>query len=90
MFKQFLTAYETDHPMIPFFYGGLFKHVNNVFSVIIKSDMNKCETALKRKEIDLCSSANHLVAREIDIGFGALTHIQELRRRDTKFQKLMF
>ena len=52
--------------------------------------MNKCETALKRKEIDLCSSANHLVAREIDIGFGALTHIQELRRRDTKFQKLMF
>ena len=52
--------------------------------------MNKCETALKRKEIDLCNSTNHLVAREIDIGFGALTHIQELRRRDTKFQKLMF
>ena len=76
--------------MIPFFYGGLFKHLKNIFSIIIKPDMNKCETTLKQKEIDLCSSANHLVAREIDIGFGALTHIQELRRRDTKFQKLVF
>ena len=35
-----------------------------------------------KKEIDLYSSANHLVAKEIDIGFVALTHIQELRRRD--------
>ena len=30
----------------------------------------------------LYSSANHLVAAEIDIGFVALTQIQELRRRD--------
>ena len=37
--------------------------------------MNKCETALKMREIDLYSSANHLVAKEIDIGFLALTHI---------------
>ena len=44
--------------------------------------MNKCETALKLKEIDLHSSANHLVAKEIGIDFVALTHIQKLRRRD--------
>ena len=44
--------------------------------------MNKCETALKLKEIDLYSSTNDLVAKEIDTDFVALSHIQELRRRD--------
>ena len=69
--------------MIPFLYGDLFKLLKNTFSIIVEPDiMNKCETALKLKEIDLYSSANHLVAKEIDIGFVALTHIQELRRRD--------
>ena len=83
MFKPFLPAYQTDRPMIPFLYGDLFKLLKNIFSIIIKPDiMNKCETALKLKEIDLYSSADHLVVREIDIGFVALTHIQELRRRD--------
>ena len=83
MFKPFLTAYQTDHPVIPFLYGDLFKLLKSMFSIIIKPDIiNKCETALKLKEIDLYSSANHLVAKEIDIGFVALTHIQELRRRD--------
>ena len=45
---------------------------------------SKFETALKLKEIDLysSSSAKHLVANEIDIGSVALTHIQELSRRD--------
>ena len=37
--------------------------------------MNKCETELKLKETNLYSSANQLVAKEIDIGFVALTHI---------------
>ena len=83
MFKPFLTAYQTDRPMVPFLYGDLFKLLKNIFSIIIEPDiMNKCETALKLKEIDLYSSANHLVAKEIDIGFVVLTHIQELRRRD--------
>ena len=76
MFKPFLTAYQTDHPVISFLYGDLFKLVKNIFSIIIKPDINKCETALKLKEIDLYSSANHLAAKEIDIGFVALTHIQ--------------
>ena len=69
--------------MIPFLYGDLFKLLKNIFSIIIKPDiMNKYETALKLKEIDLYSSCNHLVAKEIDIGVVALIHIQELRRRD--------
>ena len=69
--------------MIPFLYGDLFKLLKNIFSIIIKPDiMNKCETALKLKEIDLYSSTNHLVAKEIDAGLVALTHIQELSRRE--------
>ena len=83
MFKPFLTAYQTDRPMISFLYGDLVKLLKNIFSVIIKPNiMNKCETALKLKEIDLFSSANHLIAKEIDTGFVAFTHIVELRRRD--------
>ena len=83
MFKPFLTAYQTDRPMIPFLYGDLVKLLKNVFSVIIKPNiMNKCETALKLKEIDLFSSASHLIAKEIDTDFVAFTHIVELRRRD--------
>ena len=67
MFKPFVTAYQTDCPMIPF----VFK-----LSIIIKPDiMNKCETELNLKETNLYSSANQLVAKEIDIGFVALTHI---------------
>ena len=67
MFKPFVTAYQTDCSMIPF----VFK-----LSIIIKPDiMNKCETELKLKETNLYSSANQLVAKEIDIGFVALTHI---------------
>ena len=83
MFKPFLTVYQTDCSMIPFFYGDLVKLLKNIFSIIIKPDiMNKYETALKLKEIDLYSSANHLAAKKIEIGFVAFTHIQELRRRD--------
>ena len=84
MFKPFPRAYQTDRPMIPFLYGDLFKLLkNNIFLIIIKPViMNKCETALKLKEIDLYSSANHLGAKEIDIGFVALNHMQELRGRD--------
>ena len=82
-FKPFPTAYQTDRPMIPFLYGDLFKLLKNILSVIIKPDiMNTCEAALKLKEIYLYSSANNLVAKEIGIGFAALTRIQELRRRD--------
>ena len=67
MFKPFVTAYQTDCLVIPF----VFK-----LSIIIKPDiMNKCETELKLKETNLYSSANQLVAKEIDIGFVALTHI---------------
>ena len=83
MFKPFLTTYQTDRPMIPFLYGDLVKLLKNVFSVVIKPNiMNKCETALELKETDLFSSANHLIAKEIDTGFVAFTHIVELRRRD--------
>ena len=82
MFKPFLAAYQTNHPMIPFLYDDLFKLFKNIFSIIIKQDiMDKCETALTLKETDLYSRANHLVAKEIDIDFVALIHIQELRRR---------
>ena len=54
MFKPFLIAYQTDRPMIPFLYGDLFKLLKDIFSIIIKPDiMNKYETGLKLKEIDL-------------------------------------
>ena len=85
MFKAFLTTYQTDRPMIPFLYGDFLKLFKNLFSIIIRLDItSKCETALKLKEIDLysSSSAKHLVANEINVGSVALTHIQELSRRD--------
>ena len=54
MFKPFLTGCQTDHPIISFLYDDLFKLLKNIFSIIIKPDiMNKCETALKLKEIDI-------------------------------------
>ena len=56
-------------------YGDLFKLLKNIFSIIIKRDLNKYETALKLKEMDLYRSTNYLVAKEIDIGFVASTHI---------------
>ena len=66
--------------MIPFLYGDLFKLLKNMFSIMIKPDiMNKCETALKLKEIDLYSSANHLIL-EIDIGFVALSRRDEVSK----------
>ena len=67
--------------MIPFLYGDLSKLLKNIFSIMIKPDiMNKCETALKLKEIDLYSRANHLVAKEIDIGFDALSRRDEVSK----------
>ena len=45
MFKPFLTACQTDCPIISFLYGDLFKLLRNILSIIIKPDMNKCETA---------------------------------------------
>ena len=67
--------------MIPFLYGDLSKLLKNIFSIMIKPDiMNKCETALKLKEIDLYSRANHLVAKEIDIGFVALSRRDEVSK----------
>ena len=53
--------------------------------------MNKCEVALKLKEIDLYSSANHLVAKEIDIGFVALTHsYPRVEEKRQSFKNLCF
>ena len=90
MFKPFLTAYQTDRPMIPFLYGDLFKRLNNIFSIIIKPDiMYKCEAALKLKELDFYSSANHLLAKEIAIGFVALTHARAEEKRGS-FKNLCF
>ena len=67
--------------MIPFLYGDLSKLLKNIFSIMIKPDiMNKCETALKLKEIDLYSRANHLVAKEIDIDFVALSRRDEVSK----------
>ena len=83
MFKPFLTAYQTDNPMVPFMYDDLFRLFKNVLSVIIKPDiMNNCDTASKLNDIDLYKSENHLSSKQIDIGFVASTHIEKLRRRD--------
>ena len=90
MFKAFLTAYQTDCPVILFLYGDLFKFLKNIFSIIMKPDvMIKYKTALKLKEIDLYSIDNHLVAKEIDIGFVALTHIQLLRRDEVSKTRVL-
>ena len=76
--------------MIPFLCGDLFKLLKNIFSIIFKPDaMNKCETALKLREIDLYSSANYLVAKDIDIGFVALTHMRVEEKRQS-FKNLCF
>ena len=60
----------------------------NYWKIYLQLSLNKCETALKLKEIDLYSSANHLVAKETDIGFVALTH--KSWGKETKFQKPVF
>ena len=61
MFKPFLTAYQTDNPMVPFMYDDLFRLFKNVLSVIIKPDIiNNCDTASKLNDIDLYKSEDHL------------------------------
>ena len=64
-----------------FLYGDLPNLLKDIYSIIIKPNMNKCETALKLEEIDL-QVISILVPKEIDIGLVALTHTEELKRGD--------
>ena len=82
-FKPFLTAYQTDSPMVPFLYTDIFRLLKNVYSVIVKPDViAKCGTAAQLKEIDFNKNENMLSTKHINVGFVASKLIEKLIRQD--------
>ena len=96
-FKLFLTAYQTDAPMIPFLYNDLKKLVVELLSLIVKTEI--IEKSKNICNIDLENKENILPIKNINIGFAAegtisklicsdilnLSELQTFRRECLKF-----
>ena len=83
LFKPFLTAYQTDWPVLQFMYGDLIDMVRNLLQLFMKPDvLNKCTSETALKELDLKKKDNMLCQRKLNNGFATELTITEMVRKD--------
>lgn len=80
-FQPFIVAYQTDNPMVLFFYQDLFKLILKIMQLIVKPDSLKSGRDLKK--IDLPDKNIFLKCKYITIGFSARARINKLKENDT-------
>ncbi|KAJ4930980.1 hypothetical protein JOQ06_025281 [Pogonophryne albipinna] len=78
--KPFLTLYQTDKPMLPFFSEDLFQLMKGLMGRFFKEEpMKEATTVLKLLHIPLQDSSIHKDATKINLGFSAETCLKQLR-----------
>ena len=77
LLEPFLKLYQTDYPMVPFLFLDIKAILGNLLTIVVKPNiLQKCNTAIKMAEMDLCEEKNVMKPKDIHMGFGAETEIQ--------------
>ena len=83
LFKTFLTAYQTDCPVLPFMYGDLIDMARNLLQLFMTLDvLNLCTSGTTLRELDLTKKDNILSPRKLIIGFATELTVTEMVRKD--------
>ena len=81
--QPFLTKYQSDKPMIPYLYSDILKLIKKLMQLIVKPDLlEKCESYLDFRRIDLDDKESITKPKDMNIGFTTRSLIQELRKND--------
>ena len=81
----FLTAYQTDKPMLPFLCADLYKMVRALMDRFVKDDvMSRVSSVQQLLKIDIGLKENHKVYSKIDIGFMAEKSLKSAVDQKTK------
>ena len=81
--QPFLTKYESDKPMMPYLYSDILKLIKKLMQLIVKPDLlEKCESYLDFRRIDLDDKESITKPKDMNIGFAARSSIQEWRKND--------
>lgn len=74
----FLTAYQTDKPMIPFLGGDMFRMIKGLMQRFIKADVLRDVAVYQLVTIDSSDKQNQCGYSKIDIGFAAEHEVKRL------------
>ena len=81
--EPFLTAYQSNNPMIPFMYHDLKKLINSLLELFVKPEVLAVKkTSKEMQEIDLDDKTNLLDGKNVVVGFGVETIFKDLRIKD--------
>ena len=81
--QPFLTKYQSDKPVIPYLYSDILKLIKKLMQLIVKPDLlEKCESYLDFRRIDLDDKESITKPKDMNIGFTTRSLIQELRKND--------
>ena len=76
--KPFLTAYQTDTPMLPYLYDELLNLVKELMAWSIKNDvLEKAQSGMTLCKVDVHKKENHVITKNIDVGFAAQQFLRQ-------------
>ena len=81
--EPFLTAFQSDKPMIPYFYFYLKSIIKQLLGIIVEPKIiDSCKTGKQLKDIDLSDKKNLLSLEKMNLGFAVEHTIKSLKRLD--------
>ena len=79
----FLTAFQSDRPMIPYCYFYLKSIIKQLLGIIVEPKIiDSCKTGKQLKDIDLSDKKNLLSLEKMNLGFAVEHTIKSLKRLD--------
>jgi hypothetical protein len=87
--EPFLTAYQTDEPLLPFMYDDLHSLLRSLMVRFVDKDVIKsASSATKLMEVDLTNKKNLKKLSDVDIGFAASAACKDVKGLDVlKFRE---
>ncbi|XP_063740389.1 uncharacterized protein LOC134883765 [Eleginops maclovinus] len=84
----FLTKYQTDEPVLPFFANDLAELLKNLLRRFIKRELLTDVTPQHLVRLDVTDKQSRVHPKAVDIGIGAETAIKELQQRSKSSEEL--
>ncbi|XP_048577470.1 uncharacterized protein LOC116618576 [Nematostella vectensis] len=77
--QPFLTAFQSDNPILPFLVSRLQKVIQSLMKRFIKPDvLQQANSPIKLAKFDLSNKENYLDDKKVDVGFVAQAKIRKL------------
>lgn len=87
--EDFLTRFQRNAPLLPFLHQEVFSLMRSIASKFIKNSvMDKMTTGAKLCSLDLNCDSNFKSLDNIDIGFGAMSSLKNVKEVDVQKFKL--